>query len=78
MTSVPPSTAESVSIENVETRLGSTTSVPTPAMNILEELSLQMVKQFFITVEYCAELVLFGRSFFEFACALLENQVENI
>ena len=47
-------------------------------MDILEELSLQMVKQFFITMKYCIELMLSGQSFFEFTCALLEKQVENI
>ena len=37
------------------------------AMDILEELTLQMVKQFFITMKYCIELVLSMQSFFEFA-----------
>ena len=46
-TSVPPSTAKSVSIAIVETGSGSTPLVPTPAMDILEELSPQMVRQFF-------------------------------
>ena len=50
--SVPPSTAESISIAIVETGLGNTPLVPTLAMDILEELSLQMVKQFFIMMKY--------------------------
>jgi len=29
-------------------------------------------------MKYCIDLVLSGRSFFEFACTFLENQVENI
>jgi len=47
-TSVSPSTSESVSIMIIETGSGSAPLVLTPAMDILEELSLQMVKQFCI------------------------------
>jgi len=74
---IPP-TSNRVSIAIVETRSGSVPPVSTPAMDILEKLSLQMVRQFFTTIDYCSELVLFGRSFFEFIRTLLENQVENI
>ena len=73
-----PSTSDRVSITIVETGSGSVPSVLTPTMDILEELSLQMVRQFFTTMEYCFELVLSGRSSFEFVQTLLENQVENI
>ena len=55
-TSVPSSTSERVSIAIVETRSGSIPSLPPPTTDILEELSLQMVKQFFITMKYCTEL----------------------
>ena len=73
-----PSTFDRVSSTVVETGSGSIPPVPTLAMDILEELSLQVVWQFFTMMEYCTELVLSERSFFEFVWALLENQVENI
>ena len=47
-------------------------------MDIMEELAHQMVQQFFTSMKYCIELVLFRRSSFEFARMLLENQIENI
>ena len=47
-------------------------------MDILEELPLQMIEQFFTTMTYCSKLVLSGRNPFEFARSLLENQIENI
>ena len=72
------STSDRISIAVVETGSGSTLPVLTLAMDILEELSLQMVKQFFIIMEYCTELVLSRRSSFEFVRTLLENQVKNI
>ena len=52
VTSVPPSTSESVSIVIVETRSGGTPPVLIPALDILEELTVQMVKQFFTTMKY--------------------------
>ena len=55
-----PSTFNRVSIAVVETGSESTPPVPTPAMDILEGLSLQMVRQFFTTMEYCTELVFLG------------------
>jgi len=61
-----PITFDRVSITIVETRSGSTPLVLTLAMDILKELSLKMVRQFFMTMEYCIELVLSGRSSFEF------------
>jgi len=70
-----PLTSDRVSITIVETGSGSAPLVSTPAMYILEELSLQMVRQFFTTMEYCTKLVLSGRSSFEFVQILLENQV---
>jgi len=47
-------------------------------MDILKELTLRMVEQFFTTMKYCTKLVLIGQSSFEFARSLLENQIENI
>jgi len=44
----------------------------------LEELTLQMIEQFFTTMTYCSKLVLFGWSPFKFTWSLLENQIENI
>ena len=44
----------------------------------MEELAYQMVQQFFTSMKSCIELVLSGRSSFEFARMLLENQIENI
>jgi len=47
-------------------------------MDIIEELTHQIVGQFFMTMKYCIEVVLSGRSPFEFVRSLLENQVKNI
>ena len=44
----------------------------------MKELTLQIVGQFFMTMKYSIELVLSGRSPFEFLRSLLENQIENI
>ena len=66
-------TSHRVSIVVVETGSGSTPQAPTPAMDILEELSLHMVRQLFMTMEYCTELVLSGQSSFKFARTLLGN-----
>ena len=71
------STSGCVYITIVETGSGSALPVPTPAMDILEELSFQMVRQFFATMEYCIELVLSRQSSFEFGQILLENRVET-
>jgi len=38
-----------------------------PAMDIMKELAHQMVQQFFTFIKSCIELVLFGRSSFEFS-----------
>jgi len=73
-----PSTFDRVSSTVVEIGSGSIPPVPTPAMDILEELSLQIVRQFFTTMEYYTELVLSGRRSFKLVRILLENQVKNI
>jgi len=44
----------------------------------MKELTLQIVGQFFMTMRYCIELLLFRQSPFEFMRSLLENQIENI
>ena len=62
----------------METGSGSALSVQIPVMDIMEELTLQIVEQFFVTMKYCIELVLSGRSPFEFVRSLIENQIENI
>jgi len=62
----------------IETGFGSASAELAPAMDIMKELALQMVQQFFVSMKSCIELVLSGRSFFEFARTLLENQIENI
>ena len=77
------STSDCISITIVETGSSSAPPVLIPVMDILEEfslqivrqffttmkyleLSLQIVRQFFTTMKYCSELVLSGRSSFEF------------
>ena len=56
---------------------GGAAAAATAVMDILEELTLQMIKQFFAMMTYCSKLILSGRSPFEFARSL-ENQIENI
>ena len=50
----------------VKTGSGSAPPAPTLVMDIVEELTLQIVEQFFVTMKYCIELVLSGRSSFGF------------
>ena len=47
-------------------------------MDIKEELTLQIVGQFFVTMKYYIKLVLSEWSSFEFVQSLFENQIENI
>ena len=42
----------------VEIGSGSALSVPTPVTDIMEELTLQIVGKFFVTMKYCIELIL--------------------
>ena len=44
----------------------------------MEELTRQMVQQFFASMRSCIDLILSGGSSFEFARVLLENLIENI
>jgi len=48
----------------MKTGLGSALQVPTTVTDIMEELTLQIVRQFF-AINYCIDLVLSGRSLFE-------------
>jgi len=77
-TSAPPPSSERTTTTIVETGSGSARPVPMPVTDIMEELTLQIVGQFFVTMKYCIELILSGRSPFEFVLSLLENQIENI
>ena len=62
----------------IERGSGSALAGLSPATDIMEELAHQMVQQFFTSIKSRIELVLSGRSSFEFARMLLENQIENI
>jgi len=67
-TSAPPSAPESTPVTDIEIGSESAPTVATTTtMDILEELTLQIIEQFFITMTYCSKLVLSGRSPFEFA-----------
>jgi len=58
--SAPPSTFKSTTTSIVETGLGSALTVSSLVIDILEELTLQMIEQFFTMMKYCTELVLSG------------------
>jgi len=77
-TSAPPPLYESTTTTIVETGSGSALPLSAPVTDIMKKLTLQIVGQFFVTIKYCIELVLSGRSPFEFVRSLLENQIENI
>ena len=77
-TNALPPPYERATTTTIETGSRSALQVPTPVTNIMEELTLQIVGQFFVTMKYFIELVLSGRSPFEFVWSLLENQIENI
>jgi len=67
-TSAPSSALESTHVTVVETGSGSAPAATTTStMDILEELTLQMIEQFFAAMMYYSKLVLSGRSPFEFA-----------
>jgi len=77
-TSAPPPPCKSTTMTIARTESGSAPLVPMPVTDIMEELTLQIVGQFFVMMRYCIELILSGRSPFEFVQSLLENQIENI
>jgi len=52
----PPPPYESTTTTVAETE--SALQVPTPVIDIMDELTLQIVGQFFMTMKYCIELVL--------------------
>ena len=62
----------------IERGSGSGSTELAPTMDIMKDLTHQMVQQFFTSMRSRVELVLFGRSSFEFAWMFLENQIENI
>ena len=72
-TSAPSPPYESTTAMTVETESRSALSVLTPVTNIMKELTLQIVGHFFVTMKYCIELPLSGRSPFESVRSLLEN-----
>ena len=57
----------------IERGSGSAPAELSPAMDIRKELAYQMVQQFFTSMKSYIELVLSGRSSFEFDRMLLEN-----
>jgi len=59
-TNAPTLVSESTSVTTIDTGSGSVLPVPTPPMDIREELTFLMVKQFFTTMNYCTELILTG------------------
>ena len=61
-TRAPTLVSESTSVTTVETGSGSFLPAPTPPMDILKELTLQMIEQFFTMMKYCTELILNRRS----------------
>jgi len=77
-TNAPPPPYESIITTIEETGSGSALPVPAPIRDIMKELTLQIVGQCFVTMKYCIEMVVSGRSPFEFVWSLLENQIENI
>jgi len=56
----PPPPYESTTTIIVKIESGSALPVPPPVTDIMEELTLQIVGQFFVTMKYCIELVLSG------------------
>ena len=57
---------------------GSTSTEFSSAGDIMEELTRQMVQQFFASMRSCIDLILSGGSSFEFARVLFENLIGNI
>ena len=60
----------------VKTGSGSAPPAPTLVMDIVEELTLQIVGQFFVMMRYCIELIFSGQSPFEFMRSLLEKRLK--
>ena len=66
VTSVPPSFSESALATTVETRSMSAPAKSVLVANILEDLIIYMIDQFFSMMTYCTEIVLSERTHFEF------------
>ena len=64
-TNALPSPYDSMTTIIMEIGLESALLVLTLVTDIMEELNLQIVEQFFATIKYCIKLVLSGRSPFE-------------
>ena len=65
-TSAPPPPCETTTATIVGSGSGSAPPVPMPVTDIIEDLTLQIVGQFFVTMKSCIELILSGRSPLEF------------
>ena len=65
-TSAPPPPCESITTTIMGTESSSASPVLMPATNSMEELTLQIVGQFFVTMRYCIKLILSRRSPFKF------------
>jgi len=74
-TSTPPYPYEGATTAIVEIGPGRALPAPAPVTDIMKELTLHIVGQFFVTMRYCIELILFGRSSFKFVRSLLENKI---
>ena len=59
-TNAPSSPYENTTSTIVETGSGSSLPVLTPITNIMKELTLQIVGQFFVIMKYCVKLILYG------------------
>jgi len=78
VTSAPLLSSESEHVTIVETGLMSAPAKPAAVVDILKDLILYMMDQFFFTMTYCTELALSGRTPFELVQPLLGNHIENI
>jgi len=62
----------------IERGYGSAPTEVASVMNIMKELTHQMVQQFFTSMRSYIKLVLSERSSFEFARMLLDNEIETV
>ena len=76
--SAPSLTFDSAPTTVVETGSMSVPAKPALIVEILKDLILYMIDQFFSMMTYYIELVLSRRTPFEFMWPLLENHIENI
>jgi len=78
VTNSPSLTSESAPTTVVETGSISVPAKPALVVDILKDLILHMINQYFSMMTYCTKLVLSRRTSFEFMQPLLENHIENI